>query len=166
MAQNLMVNNRNSLVPLRDDVLFPFESYFNKIFDEMWDGFSGLKSVGQKGFPFLDIVTENGKWIVEVSVPGVSIENLTVEVLPDERSDGQRLLKISGKMDESYQYGSGTQYQKKELRRSAFERSLYIPAYVKGEPEATLKNGILRLIWEVPELKRPEKKSITIKNLD
>jgi HSP20 family molecular chaperone IbpA len=162
---NQLANRVNgSLVPRRDDFFGPFESYFNDIFDEMFGGFSGLKSNARKGFPVLDVVVDDGKWIIEASVPGVKSEDLTVDIEP--AKDGLRLLRISGRMDEAHHYSDKAQYYKKELRRSSFERSLYLPDYINGEPEATLKNGMLKLVWEVPELKIPEKKNIPIKCLE
>lgn len=162
---NQLANRVNgSLVPRRDDIFAPFESFFNDVFDEMWGDFSGLKSNSRKGFPILDVIVDGGKWIIEALVPGVNSEDLTVDIEPP-KDNQLRLLKISGRM-ESNQYSDKVQYYKKEVRRTAFERSLYLPEYVKGDPEATLKNGILKLSWEVPELKTPEKKNIPIKCLD
>lgn len=162
---NQLANRVNgSLVPRRDDIFAPFESFFNDVFDEMWGDFSGLKSSSRKGFPVLDVIVDEGKWIIEALVPGVNVEDLTVDIEPA-KDGGLRLLKISGRM-ESGQYSEKVQYHKKEVRRTAFERSLYLPDYVKGEPDASLKNGMLKLSWEVPELRPPEKKNVPIKCLD
>lgn len=162
MTKQLASRMNGSLVPHRNDVIAPFESFFNQVFDEVWNDFSGIKSNARKGFPVLDVVVDDGKWIIDASVPGVKSEDLFVEIEPSK--DG-RLLKISGRMDES-NYSEKAQYYKKELRRSSFERCMYLPDYVKGDPEATLKNGMLKLVWDVPELKLPEKKNIVIKCLD
>jgi HSP20 family molecular chaperone IbpA len=119
----------------------------------------------------MDVVMEDGVWTIEAAVPGVPLENLKVEIEPYESDpthygkDGKRILRISGKM-ESAQRSEGAEYYKKELRKSNFERMIVLPEYIKGEPEALLKNGVLTLKWEVPELKKPEKKSIAIKCLD
>lgn len=159
----------NSLTPRRDDVFAPFESFFNQVFDGMWDDFSGLKSNARKGFPVLDVIVDNGKYIVEACVPGASGDNLSVEIEPAKETNltrTGRILKISGRLDESHQYSDKAQYYKKELRRSSFERVMYLPDNVEGEPEATLKNGILKLVWDVPDLKPPEKKTVAIKCLD
>jgi HSP20 family molecular chaperone IbpA len=169
MTNHLANRVHSSLVPRREDFFGPFESFFNDVFDEMFGNFSGLKSYGKKGFPVLDVLIDGGKWIIECSVPGVRTEDLKVEIDPPESKDspkkqGVRLLTISGHMEQ--QYSEKAEYHKKELRRSSFERSLYLPDYIEGEPEATLKNGILRLVWDVPQLKMPEKQSIPIKNLD
>lgn len=167
MTHSLANRVNGSLVPRRDDFFGPFESYFNDVFDEMFSGFSGLKSQGRKGFPVLDVLIDDGKWIIEASVPGVKPEHLKVEIDPpntNPEKQALRLLKISGHMEQ--QYSETAEYHKKELRRSSFERSLYLPEYVEGEPEATLQNGILKLVWVVPSLKAYQKKSIPIKCLD
>lgn len=149
------------ITPCRDDIFYPFEQFFNKIFDETFSGFSGLKG-NKHGFPRMDIITEKNKWIVEAAVPGVASENLSVEIVPDK--EGGRLLKISGTTGSQYSADAG--WSVKELRRSYFERSFFLPTEVEGEPEATLKDGLLRLVWALPEVKCPEKKTVPIKYLD
>jgi len=52
------------------------------------------------------------------------------------------------------------------LKRSSFERRVLLPDFVTGDPEATIKDGILRLVWKVPELVQPKPKQVEIKNLD
>lgn len=167
MGSDLVKRFGNGLVPRRDDLFYPFESFFNQIFDEMWDDFSGLKSQGKKGFPVLDVLIDDDKWIIEASVPGVKAEDLKVEIDPPSKNTEKhsaRMVTISGHMET--QNSEKAEYHRKELRRSSFERTIQLPDYVAGEPEATLKNGILRLIWNVPGLKMPKKQTIAIKSLD
>ena len=170
------MNRLSGLVPSRADLFFPFEQAFNKIFDEFFSDGALSTIRGKAGYPRLDILTSDGKWIVEAALPGVEPEDVTVEILPgEEKADNinqtyvrisPRMLKVSGKMSEDHQYTNEAKYHVKELRRSSFERSMTLPDYVEGEPEATMKNGILSLTWKVPELKVPERKTIPIKKLD
>jgi len=166
------MNRLNGLIPSRQDLFFPFEQTFNKIFDEFFSDGALSTIKGKAGYPRLDVLTSNGKWVVEVALPGVNPDDVTVEILPQHEGVGvdkpaKRLLKISGRMSEEHQYADDeAKYHVKELRRSSFERSMVLPDYVEGEPEATMKNGILSLTWKVPELKVPERKTIAIKRLD
>ena len=153
---------RNGIAPSREELFQPFESYFNSLFDNFFhsDGLMSIKS--RVGYPKLDVLTENGHWVVEVALPGVRPEEVTVEIMPAKDHGNPSILKISGRMAEDHQYEKAT-YHVKELRRSSFERSLVLPQYVKGEPDASMRNGILRLSWEVPDLKVPEKKTVKIR---
>ncbi len=152
---------RNGLAPSREELFYPFEQYFNSVFDNLLnqDGLMSIKS--RVGYPKLDVLTEDGKWIVEVALPGVRTEDISVEILP--MKDNSFVLKISGRMAEDHQYEQAT-FHVKELRRSMFERSLKLPDYVKGEPDALMKDGILRLTWQVPDLKLPQKKTVKIRS--
>lgn len=148
----------NNLIPKRSDLFFPMEDYFNSIFDNFFndDSFNSMKS--RSNYPKMDIYTDD-KWNVEVSIPGVKTEDINVEVIPGRI----KMLKVSGKMGEEKK---SVDYKIKELRRSSFERIVSLPDNVEGEPEATLKDGILKLSWEITKTKEPETKKISIKNLN
>jgi HSP20 family molecular chaperone IbpA len=69
-------------------------------------------------------------------------------------------------MSTSYESSSKSVYYVKELRQSAFKRTLALPSYAKEEPDAILEDGILTLKWKQPEkLKIPEPKKISIKQI-
>ena len=154
---------RNGLLPNRTDLFDPFEQLFNKFYDEMFSGLSTDSAKGRAGYPKIDVIKDNGKFIVEAAIPGVKAENVTVEVMPLIHNAGDRFLKIAGKMEENT-HSEKANWHIKELRRSSFERYVAIPDYVKGEPEAVLKDGILKLSWEIQEKKEPERKLIPIKS--
>jgi len=147
-------NPNSSLVPFRDEFFYPFQQAFDSIFNDFFSE-SGMSSVrGRFGYPKLDSYVSDGLYVVEVAVPGHTKQDVRVEV--SER-DGAKLLKISGKMAEDYQNKDETTYYVRELRRSNFERWLTVPENVEGDPDAVVKDGILRLTWklkkeEVPKL--------------
>lgn len=153
-----------NLIPSRDQFFRPLEEVVNKFYDGIMTDknvIPFLKSRG--GYPRLDILTENGKWIIEVACPGLKSENIDIEIIPDPATD-TKLLKIAGKMDDEFEHSDATFFIK-ELSRSSFERTVNLPSYVKGDPDATMKNGVLRLSWDAPELEEPKSKSIKIKDL-
>jgi HSP20 family molecular chaperone IbpA len=75
---------------------------------------------------------------------------------------------VSGRISQEYQNvdQTKTRFVCKELRRSVFERMTYLPNYVKGDPEATMSKGILKLVWKLPKEKKPETKKIEIKSFE
>lgn len=149
----------------RETFLAPFEEQFNQIMNDFFEK-DGILSVKSKvNFPKTDIYVKDNKFFVEVSVSAYSPEDLNVEMTPDKRS-GKTILKVSGKSSgEEYKEAS---YYVKEMRRSAFERSFLLPDHIEGDPEATVKDGMLTLSWSLPKLDeaKPEVKKIEIKKAD
>lgn len=151
----------NGLFPTRDDLFYPFEQVFNKVIDEFFHDRSLLDGAKSKiGFPRLDVVTDKDQWIVEVSLPGLKEDDISVEILPYQ---DKKVLKISGQMNDDRQYPSEAKFHVRELRRSRFERSMVLPDNLKGDPEAVLEDGILKLTWKAEMTKLPEKKQISIR---
>lgn len=164
-------NFRNDNLPTRSDFFHPFESYFDKIFDEFFSDSTKTGVKARAGYPKMDVIQQNGKFTVEAAVPGLQAEDITVEILPKNDKcnyfpgESQTVLKISGKqLQEESRHDKN--YHVKELRRSQFERYVSLPDSVEGEPEATLKNGILTLSWNCAEEVMPVKKTVPIKKLE
>lgn len=137
------------LVPIREDFLFPLQKEFDKLFDTMFDPKrlpSLLNSVkSHSGYPKLDVLVDNNRFRIEAAVPGVTPEDLKVEILPG--SQGERVLRISGKMAHDYQYSKDTEYHYRELTRAKFQRVITLPTDAQGDPEAVVQNGMLTLTW-------------------
>ena len=126
----------------RNDLFWPFEQHFNRLFDEIFGGSSFDRS--KAGYPKMDVIAADGNWKIVVAVPGVKPENVKVELLADR-------VRISGKMEEKYHSPEGSQQYVKELRTSSFHREVLLPEELKGkDPNATIENGILELKWELP----------------
>ena len=152
------------LVPRREDFFFPLQKEFDKLFDELFGPkrlpslLNGVKS--RSGYPKLDILVTDGKYRIEVAVPGVEPDDLKIEVLPN--SD-HRLLRLTGRMSHDYQYSNDTDYYYRELTRAKFQRVIRLPDEVKGDPEAVVKNGMLTLTWSLEKPLEAEAKLIPIK---
>ena len=155
----------SSIFPSREQFFFPLEQFMNKVYDEfLTDKSLGSFVKSRTGYPRLDIYVNADKWCIDLACPGVRQENLSVELIPDDKTGG-RFLKVSGQMSFEEEHNSGTNYLVKELKRGSFERVVRLPDNVKGDPEAVLKDGILSLIWQIKELKQ-EKKTVQIKKCD
>lgn len=152
---NLVNRLNNGLVPSREEFFTPFENCFNQFFNDFFA--DGINPIARSSYPKLDIITDDDKWIVEVALPGMEPEDVEVEVIPE-----SRILKISGKSAHASEYESKAKWHIKELKRSAFERTIRLPENVEGDPEATMKNGVLKLVWTVVGKKPPARKMISI----
>ncbi len=149
----------------RDDFLFPIESQFNKLFDQFFAPNKIKDSLkNSQGYPKMDVFENNESLVVKVALPGIKLDDISVEF--DSSNKANPEVTISGKMSSNYEPSSKSVYYVKELRQSAFRRTLALPNYVQTEPDATLEDGILTLKWKQPEkLKEPEPKKINIKQI-
>jgi HSP20 family molecular chaperone IbpA len=73
-------------------------------------------------------------------------------------------VKITGRMNDAYEHTDASYYVK-QLSRTSFEKVVRLPDNVKGEPDAVLNDGILKLAWDLPT-ELDESKVIRVKSLD
>lgn len=142
----------NGLVPRRVDLF----SEFSKDLDTVWNEVFGapfLNGRKSKGYPLLDAVRSDGHLTLQYTVPGVRLEDLSVEVSKDEQG---RLLTVSGRLSSDYTYKEAD-YQIRELSSQEFRRVIRLPDdVIDEEPEALLKDGVLKLIFKTEKEHEPE----------
>jgi len=152
----------------RDELVSPLHDMIDHFYSDFFSGFdlNGLKS--KVTYPKWDVYESNQEFLIEMAVPGCSEETINIEIVPCEDNSGfKRYLKISGKCSEEHTSDKSVVYKFKELKKSSFVRSMYLPNDLKEvDPKATLKDGILKLSWEKTCDKKEEVKKIKITNLD
>lgn len=163
------------LIPRREDLYFPLQQQFDKLFDELFGPKrlpSFLNSVKRSGYPKLDILVTDGRYRIEAAVPGVEPDDLKIEILQEHDvpkmfgidAPRHRLLRLTGRMSHDYQYSNDTDYHYRELTRAKFQRVILLPDEVSGDPEAVIKNGMLTLTWKLEKpLGEGEAKLIPVK---
>ena len=127
---------------LHDQLMFPFEQEFDRFFREFWGSPGTLdKLASATGYPKMDVISEGENFIIRAAVPGVSPDNIKVEIL-----DGS--VSLSGEMEQEYKSDKGAFYTR-ELHKSRFSRSIRLPEEVDQtkDPSASFKDGILTLKW-------------------
>lgn len=150
---------RDGFVPTRDALFSPFQQIFDKFYEDFWN--EPIINVKSKStFPKWDIYSDDENWIVEIGLSGVKPEDVKVEIIPTNGSY-KNMLKISGRMSEEHNVNEA-KWIVRELRRSNFERCVYLPNDLKGEPNAVMKNGVLKLTWKLPKERPPNITSKTI----
>lgn len=141
----------------RDEFLTPFSTLFDDFFNDSFD-FLG-KDFFEKGtYPKVDVRDEDTKLIIEAEVPGLTKDQVTVEL------DGD-ILKIKGEKKSNGEKNVKS-YIHKELKHSSFCRSFSIGKNInKGTIGAKFENGILEITLEkyCPEEKKEEVRKILIK---
>jgi HSP20 family protein len=130
----------NTLSPSRfnrDEFLTPFSTLFDNFFNDSFD-FLG-KDFFEKGtYPKVDIRNEENKIIIDAEVPGLTKNQLNLEV------DGD-ILRIKGDKKEVDGSKSNT-YVHRELKHSSFCRSFNLGDNVDvSKIDAKFENGVLEI---------------------
>jgi len=143
---------------LRNDLFSPFESVFDDFFNDFFKGTSALDRVrANSGYPKMDVIEQDGKLVLNAALPGVKYEDIKIEMLDDST------VEISGHSSEDRLINDKV-YHLRELSKRSFTRRLNLPQDI-GDPEsAKIKDGILTLVWSLPEKeKEPERRFIEVK---
>lgn len=149
---NIINYKKNGLVPRRVDLFSEFSKDLDQVFNEVFGAplLNGRKS---KGYPLLDAVRSDGSLTLQYTVPGVRLEDLNVEISKDDQG---KLLTVSGRLSSDYTHKE-EDYQIRELSSQEFRRVIRLPEDVLDEePEAILKDGLLKLIFKTNVQKEPE----------
>jgi HSP20 family protein len=137
-----------SLVTYRPTSIFSdMERALDSFFD---DGFFAAPT----GNTRVDICEEDGRYVLEAELPGVSEKELDVKVEND-------LLSIAAKSDEKREEKRNG-YLLRERRAQSFGRSFVLPADVDREHiDARLENGLL--VVHLPKTEAAKPRQIEVK---
>jgi HSP20 family protein len=157
----LFYNKSMSLLPFGSWTWNPFDTFFDE--DRPVGGRTlGLES-NERGWPHAyprcDVgeVEPNGDIIIRAEIPGVTKQDLKVEVHPD-----QNQLTISGEVKSQREATKG-HTQLRERRYGQFKRTFSLPPHVNLEKiRAQHENGLLTLHVPKHTEKKPEAKQIPI----
>lgn len=154
--------SRNGIAPRRVDLFSEVSRELDHMFNEVFSPqfFAGKKG---KGYPLLDAIRSDKSLTLQYTVPGVKLEDLDVEITKDEQG---RLLAVSGRLSQDYLHGEGD-YHIRELSSKEFRRVIRLPEDVtEDEPEAVLKDGVLRLKFKTssPEQEVLQTKKLKVKS--
>jgi len=124
-----------------------FERLFHNMFEGGWSRpapwnmpkWGGLLGAPEVRMPSVDVVDADDYILVRAEVPGVDKENLEVAI-------SQSTLTIKGRVEHEDKKES-RDYFRHEISRSAFSRSIPLPAGADPSKEvsATLKDGMLEV---------------------
>lgn len=133
----------------------PFRDLDRFFEDEDWGLVPMIRKSGPIKMPAMDVYQTDNDVIVEMEIPGgANPDNIDITIEGD-------VLTVKGESKKEEEE-KGRSYYKKEIRRGSFERSVILPASVKGEEaEAETENGILKI--RLPKLEEEKNKKIAIK---
>jgi HSP20 family protein len=159
-----IIKYNNAFSPLfrnvdRDEFLTPFDKIFDEFFAANVPQFSqdfGNDFFTAGSYPKVDIIDYNDRITIEAEIPGLSREDVSVDVQ-------DTVLTIGGGKVKNVDNKDGGKYVRKELKKSSFRRSFTLGQNLdKNSVSAKFENGILIInIFKIkPAI--PEKKNVKI----
>jgi len=122
---------------------------FDRLFEETENG-------GRAWAPSIDLVRSEGELVLKVDLPGITSEDVEIEV-----SDG--VLTVSGEHSEEHG-AEGERYMRRERRTGSFKRSMALPEGIDADQiEATCRDGLLEVRIPLPEVEGEAGEKVTIK---
>jgi HSP20 family protein len=127
----------------RDEFLAPFDRVFDEVFANHFPELTKELGVGffeKQSYPRVDVVDYNDRVEILAEIPGLSKEEVSVEVQ-------ENVLTISGqkikKVDDKELTGK---YIRRELKHSSFKRSFTLGEQIdKSDLQAKFENGLLKV---------------------
>lgn len=154
---NLITSSRNgSVAPRRIDLFGQLSKEIDSAINEVFGAPFFVNGLKHKGYPLMDAIRSKDKLVLQYTVPGVSKEDLSVEITDE---NNEKLLTVSGFLHENYCHDS-SQYQIKELSSQEFRRIIRLPDDILDtEPTTLLKDGILTLTFDLKRKEEPKPKT-------
>jgi HSP20 family protein len=149
-----------AMIRWSNDLYNPF-SEFDQLQDQVNKLFNGARGFESRGLfdrtvsPAVDVTEDKDGFTVYCDLPGISNEELDINVAKD-------ILTIKGEKKESHKKDKEAKTYRKETWEGKFQRTLALPASVDTDKtDATLKNGILTI--RLPKREEVKPKQITVK---
>lgn len=119
----------------------------------------GVNCFSNEAYPRVDIIDYADRTVIEADVHGLTKDEVSITVTGD-------TLTISGKKRDESSTKDGGKYYKREIKRSAFQRSFQLSEVFQTDKiEAKFENGLLfiavpKIVQKVPEKPTPVKVEI------
>lgn len=150
-----------SLFSHRDEFVTGMDRIFNEVFGDMFPATSkelGGDIFSKGAYPKVNVIDEEKQVTIEAEVPGISKDQLVVDVNHDEK-----ILTIKGEKRTTEQNERKGTYLYRELKQSSFSRSFTLNDNLDAEAiKAKFENGVL--VLTIPK-KIPEPKTNQIKQV-
>ena len=120
-------------------------------FDRMFDQFGGQERVWM---PAVDVLRDDGNFVIHVELPGIELEEVRIEVEDD-------ILTVSGEHEER-EDEKDKHYVRRERRYGSFSRSMALPSGVGARKiKAKTHDGVVEETIPLPKESKKESVSIT-----
>jgi HSP20 family protein len=127
----------------------------NRLFGTAFDSQAGgTGSVARRWVPAMDLVEEDGRFVLRADLPGIGEQDVSIEL-------EDNVLTISGHRSSEHE-DRRDGYYRIERASGSFSRSLTLPDGVDPQSiEASFENGVLEVAIPKPEARKPHRVAIT-----
>jgi HSP20 family protein len=144
----------------RDEFLTPFDRVFDEVFATAFPELTKEFGVGffeKQSYPRVDVVDYNDRVEIQAEIPGLSKDEVAVEVQDNVLTiSGQKVKKLEDK-------DTGGKYIRRELKHSNFKRSFTLGEIIDSDnPEARFENGLLTVTLRKVKPSIPPTKKVKI----
>ncbi len=140
----------------REEFLTPFDSLFDNVIQKAFPTFGqefGIEFFGNNSYPKVDVIDHSNKITIEAEIPGLSKDDVSVELEED-------ILSIVGNKH-TKQQNPDIKYVRRELKRSSFKRSFKLNGSLELKNiKADFNNGVLLISIPKKEPEKPKKVKI------
>jgi len=128
--------------------------FFPTLFNDLFENFNYGMPVAANS-PQMNIIENQDEFKIEMSVPGLTKEDLTLNI----DSDNDLVIEMV-KKNNTEENNRKQQYLRREFTTAHFKEMLTLPDIVKTEEiSAKVENGVLEVM--LPKIKPEEKKKLT-----
>jgi HSP20 family protein len=158
MSQTLPERRRQARQPERFDPFGEFEQVterMRQLLDRTFGDAWGARAISERGgwSPVADIEEKDDAYLVEVELPGVKAEDVTIELIGNE-------LSVSGEVREEQREGV---VRRRMRRYGRFDYRVALPDQLDPEKvEASLEDGVLEV--RVPKAEKAKRRQIAIQS--
>lgn len=128
-------------------------NYLDNVFDDFFTPISSEEFSKMK----CDIYEENGKYIMEMDIPGFNKEDVNIEI------DDNDYLTVTAEKSVSNDSNDSKNYVRRERSYGKYQRSFYIGDIDKENIDASFENGILKVLMPKKQEIQKQKTTIEIK---
>ena len=127
----------------------------NRLFGTVFDSQAGGNgSVARRWIPAMDLVEEDGRFVLRADLPGIAEQDVSIEL-------EDNVLTISGQRSSEHEDRKDG-YYRIERASGHFSRSLTLPDGVDPQSiEAHFENGVLEVAIPKPEERKPHRVAIS-----
>ena len=145
----------------RDEFFSPLDTLFDKVFSESFPELSkeiGINPFQQNAYPKCDIINFDDRIEIVAEVPGLSKEQITIDV------DGDVITLKGEKSSKASNEKEGGVYLRREVKRSSFLRSFTADSKIfdLDNVKASFEDGVLELQIPKREPEKPKKRTVSI----
>lgn len=128
-----------------------FDPFWTNVFDDLFNTTLGdvVRGSDRKTVPATNIYEQDDQFVIELAVPGIPKDQITISVEED-------VLTISAKKAESSDEAAKPNYRLREFDYSAFSKTYRLSEVVDTEKiDARAENGILTIVLSKKEEAKP-----------